>query len=35
MNFQIDKEENRQIICEIPESQFINVLIEVMDYASK
>ena len=37
MDFQIDKEDNTQIICEIPESQFINVFnyIEVMVYASK
>ena len=37
MDFQIDKEENTQIICEMTTSQFINVFnyIEVMVYARK
>ena len=37
MDFQIDKEENTQIICEMTTEQFIDVgdYIEMMDYASK
>jgi len=37
MNFQIDKEDNTQIICEMTMSQFIDVgnHIEMMDYARK
>ena len=37
MNFQIDKEDNTQIHCEMTTSQFIDVFnyIEVMVYASK
>ena len=37
MDFQIDKEENTQIICEMTISQFIDVCnyIEMMVYARK
>lgn len=37
MDFQIDKEENTQIICEMTTSQFDGMCnyIEMMDYASK
>jgi len=37
MDFQIDKEDNTQIHCEMTTSQFMYVFnyIEVMDYASK